>query len=156
MTATPIIVVAYDGSPAARAALARGIERARGGKLFVVHAYNAPADYWGGQHYQVMLDRALDRGEALVGRLLEVEPRLAEVDHETELIPGAPAEVLANVADVRHADEIIVGTRGFGPLRAILGSVAHGLLHIAPCPVTVIPERAVAKTERQDQQPATA
>jgi hypothetical protein len=28
-------------------------------------------------------------------------------------------------------------------MRALLGSVAHELIHLAPCPVTVIPERMV-------------
>ena len=140
---TPTIVVAYDGSPAARAALALGAERARDGKLFIVHAYDAPKEFWGVQHYEQVLDRALQRGEDLLDDVTTAEPRLAGVDHETELIPGSPAEVVAGVAEVRAADEIIVGTRGFGPVRAIVGSVAHGLLHLAPCPVTVIPERAV-------------
>jgi nucleotide-binding universal stress UspA family protein len=143
MTTPTTIVVAYDGSPAAQAALRLAVDRAQGGKLFVVHAYGAPADFWGAQHYQEVLDRALQRGEDLLDGLLEVEPRLAEVEYETELIPGAPAEVVATVAEIRGADEIIVGTRGFGRVRAVLGSVAHGLLHAAPCPVTVIPERAV-------------
>ena len=155
MTTSPTIVVAYDGSAAARAALSRAVDRVAGGKVFVVHAYSTPADYWGGDHYQEMLDRALERGENLLDTLLDAEPRLADVDHETELIPGTPAEVVANVAEVRHADEIIVGTRGFGPIRAMLGSVAHGLLHIAPCAVTVIPERAVA-TRPERTEAATA
>ena len=155
-TATPIVVVAYDGSPAARAALVRGVERARGGKLFVVHAYGAPKDFWGAQHYQEVLDRSLQRGEDLLAALPQLEPGLAEVEYETELIAGTPAEVVAGVAEVRRADEIILGTRGFGPLRAAVGSVAHGLLHIAPCPVTVIPERAVAGAERAREQAATA
>jgi nucleotide-binding universal stress UspA family protein len=153
---TPIIVVAYDGSPAAQAALRLAVDRARGGKLFVVHAYGAPADFWGAQHYQEVLDRALQRGEDLLDGLPEVEPRLAEVEYETELIPGAPAEVVANVAEVRGADEIIVGTRGFGRVRAVLGSVAHGLLHAAPCPVTVIPERAVTASPTSSQHATTA
>jgi nucleotide-binding universal stress UspA family protein len=153
---SPTIVVAYDSSPSARAALARGVERARGGKLFVVHAYGAPKDFWGAQHYQEVLDRALQRGEDLLNALPQIEPGLADIEYETELIAGTAAEVVAGVAEVRHADEIIVGTRGFAPLRAVLGSVAHGLLHIAPCPVTVIPERVVAKSERAREQAATA
>ena len=156
MTTAPTIVVAYDGSPSARAALARGVERARGGKLFVVHAYGAPKDFWGAQHYQEVLDRALQRGEDLLAELPQVEPGLADVDYETELIAGTPAEVVAGVAEVRRADEIIAGTRGFAPLRAVLGSVAHGLLHIAPCPVTVIPERAVQRDEPVGEHAATA
>jgi nucleotide-binding universal stress UspA family protein len=156
MTANPTIVVAFDGSPGARAALARAVERVGGGKLFIVHAYSAPADYWGGQHYKVMLERALQRGEDLLGGIADAEPGLTGVDYETELIEGSPADVIANVAEVRHADEILVGTRGFGPVRAALGSVAHGLLHIAPCPVTVIPDRVVAASEGAREQATSA
>jgi nucleotide-binding universal stress UspA family protein len=137
------IVVGFDGSPAARAALALAGERAAGGKVFVVHAYDAPGDFWGSEHYQEVLDRALARGEQLLATI-EDDPLLAGVDVETELIPGLPAQVLSTVAETRRADEIIVGTRGFGRVRAALGSVAHELLHVAPCPVTAIPERAVA------------
>ena len=155
MTA-PTIVVAYDSSPAARAALSLAADRARGGRLFIVHAYDAPKEFWGAEHYQDVLDRALQRGEDLLDAVATIEPRLAELEYETELIPGTPAEVVAGVAEVRDADEIIVGTRGFGPLRAVVGSVAHGLLHLAPCPVTVIPERAVAKAAGSQAETATA
>jgi nucleotide-binding universal stress UspA family protein len=58
--------------------------------------------------------------------------------------------VIVTVAEIRQADEIIVGTRGFGPLRGALGSVAHTLLHDAPCPVTVIPPAAVERLQRAD------
>ena len=139
----PCVVVAYDGSPAAIAALRFAVDRAAGRKLFIVHAYDAPADYWGYEHYHELLNLALSRGEKLLQGLSTVEPRLAELDYETELIQGLPAEVVANVATVRGAEEIFLGTRGFGRLRAVLGSVAHELLHLAPCPVTVIPERVV-------------
>lgn len=151
---TPVIVVAYDGSAAARAALRRGVERARGGKLFIVHVYDAPKAFWGPQHHQDVLERALSRGEDLLGDVRDAEPGLADIEYETELIPGDPAEVVANVAEVRGAHEIILGTRGFGPARAVLGSVAHGLLHLAPCAVTVIPERAVAQAEQPAAPPA--
>ena len=141
------IIVGYDASPASRASLALAVERAAGRRIFVVHAYDAPAEFWGNEHYQEVLARALTRGEQLLAGL-EHEPVLAGADIETELIPGQPAQVLTTVAETRGADEIIVGTRGFGRVRAVLGSVAHELLHIAPCPVTVIPERAVERLTR--------
>jgi hypothetical protein len=65
-------------------------------------------------------------------------PGLAEISWESELIGAPPAKAIADVADVRHADEIILGTRGFGRVRALLGSVAHEVIHLASCPVTVI------------------
>lgn len=139
------IVVGYDGSPSSRAALRLAIDRDGGGKIFLVHGYHAPADYWGGEHYDQLLHAALRRGEEVLKCASEVEPRLAGVDHELELIAGRPADVIATVARTRAANEIIVGTRGFGPLRGALGSVAHALLHEAECPVTVIPEAALER-----------
>jgi nucleotide-binding universal stress UspA family protein len=139
------VVVGYDGSPAARAAVALAVDRVGAGRLYIVHAYHPPADFWGTEHQQDILDRALAHGERLLGELeASVEPRLRAVDFETELLNGPPADAIARVAEARHADEIIIGTRGYGRVRAVLGSVAHELLHLAPCPVTVLPERVAA------------
>jgi nucleotide-binding universal stress UspA family protein len=68
-------------------------------------------------------------------------------EFEYELIAGSPAEAIARVAEVRDADEIVVGSRGFGALRATLGSVSHELLHHADRPVVVIPRRMVEQNE---------
>lgn len=141
------IVVGYDGSPPSRAAVQLAVDRARDGKIFIVCAYDAPGDYWGGEHYQELLSHSLNHGERLLARVaLDADPRLADFDHELELIAGRPAEAIATVAGTRHADEIIVGSRGFGKVRSVLGSVAHELLHEAACPVTVIPQRALTQT----------
>jgi nucleotide-binding universal stress UspA family protein len=64
---------------------------------------------------------------------------------ESELIGGPAAKAIADVANVRGADEIVLGTRGFGRVRALLGSVAHEVIHLAACPVIVIPEQIVAR-----------
>jgi nucleotide-binding universal stress UspA family protein len=144
---SPCIIVGYDGSAASRAALRLAVDRVGDGKIFVVHGYDAPGDYWGGEHYDALLNVALTRGEHVLSQAAEVEPRLAQVDHELELIAGRPAAVIANVAKTREADEIIVGTRGFGRLRGALGSVAHGLLHEASCPVTIIPDAALQRPD---------
>lgn len=47
------------------------------------------------------------------------------------------------MARVRNVDEIVVGARGLGRIRALLGSVSHELLHIADRPVVVIPTAAI-------------
>jgi nucleotide-binding universal stress UspA family protein len=139
------IVVGYDGSPAARAALARAAERAgEDGRVYLVHAYHAPADWLGHPNYQRLLDAELDRARGLVERVTdESGADLHGVSLEVEIVGDHPALAIASVASAREADEIIVGTRGFGRGRALLGSVAHELIHLAECPVTVIPERAV-------------
>jgi hypothetical protein len=69
--------------------------------------------------------------------------RVGDICWDTELIGGPAAKAIVDVADVRAADEIMLGTRGSGRVRALLGSVAHEVIHLAACPVTVIPERLV-------------
>lgn len=126
------VVVGYDGSPVARKALDYALERAGDGEVFVVHAYGPPPDWLGAPQYQEVLTRHQERGHQLEA---ELEGRGVEY----ELVGGDPAEAIAAVAETRHADEIVVGSRGFGQLRAALGSTSHQLLQRAPCPVVVIP-----------------
>jgi nucleotide-binding universal stress UspA family protein len=141
------VVVGYDGSPASQAALARAADRAGAdGKVYVVHAYALPTDWVAGPPYQELLDIQLDRARNLMARLEEESGAdLGGVSWEPEVIGDAPARAIAHVAATRDADEIVLGTRGFGRARALLGSVAHEVIHLAECPVTVIPERAVER-----------
>lgn len=141
----PTIVVGYDGSVAARAALLFGARQAGvGGRVFIVHAYELPPDMLGSPNYERMLSERRGRGEALLNELPLESAELAGPTYETELIGGPAAEAIAGVAHARKADEIVVGARGLGRVRALLGSVSHELLHIAACPVVVIPTAVVA------------
>jgi nucleotide-binding universal stress UspA family protein len=122
----------------------RAIQRVRpGGKLYLVHGWEVAEAWRGRGTYQPYVNRALTDAEVVLEGAHQAHPGLREIRWEAELIAGPPARSIADVATVRHADEIMVGTRGFGRVRALLGSVAHELIHLAPCPVTVIPERMV-------------
>jgi nucleotide-binding universal stress UspA family protein len=148
----PIVVAGFDGSPASHVALSRAIRRTGAtGKLYLVHAWHAPEAWRGRGSYQPYMDNEMERAEEILESAKEAHPGLAEITWESELIGGPPARSIADVAKVRGADEIIIGTRGFGRVRALLGSVAHELIHLADCPVTVIPERMV---EREAASPA--
>jgi nucleotide-binding universal stress UspA family protein len=140
----PVVVVGFDGSPASHVALSRAIRRVGlHGKLYLVHAWEVPEAWRGRGTYQPYVDRALTEAEAVVESAVAAHPGLHDITWERELIGGPAARSIADVARVRMADEIILGTRGFGRVRALLGSVAHQLVHLAACPVTVIPERMV-------------
>ncbi len=143
----PVIVVGYDGSEPSRAALALGARRAgRHGKLFIVHAYDLPPDFLGSPYHQQMLSAHKDHGRALLDSMpLTGNDEVLEVEYETELIGGPAAQAIADVARARDADEIVVGARGLGRVRALLGSVSHELLHVADRPVLVIPAAAVER-----------
>ncbi len=63
---------------------------------------------------------------------------------EREFVVGdAVAELARRTLD---ADLVIVGSRGYGPLRSVLlGSVSAQLVRRASCPVMVIPRGAAAE-----------
>jgi nucleotide-binding universal stress UspA family protein len=141
----PVVVVGFDGSPASHVAMSRAIQRVGpNGKLYLVHAWHVPEAWRGRGTFQPYVDRALEDADAVLESAQAAHPGLAQISWESELIGAPPAKAIADVANVRNADEIIIGTRGFGRVRALLGSVAHELIHLAGCPVTVIPERMVA------------
>jgi nucleotide-binding universal stress UspA family protein len=153
-TPHPCVVVGFDASPASHAAVSRAIQRVgRNGKLYLVHAWEVP-DVWRGPGTRAAyVDQALTAAEEVIASAPAAHPAVETITWESELIGGPAAKAIADVAEARHADEIIIGTRGFGRVRALLGSVAHELIHLAPCPVTVIPERMAARAER-DQHAA--
>ena len=127
------LVVGYDGSPTARRALAWAIDHADDAHIVVAHAFEPPGDWLGRPNYDRVLRDHLARGQALLDELPD-DPRI-----ERDLVEGPPAEALVRVAVARDADEIVIGSRGFGPLRAALGSVSHKVLHLADRPVVVVP-----------------
>jgi nucleotide-binding universal stress UspA family protein len=143
-SSTRCVVAGYDGSPASRAAVSLAVRKAQpDGRVLIVHAFRQPSGAFDGLGYQKQLDAALTHARGLLAHLEDEVSGLAAIDWGTELLAGPAAAALAGVAEAERADEIVVGTRGFGRARALLGSVAHDLIHLAPCPVTVIPERVV-------------
>jgi nucleotide-binding universal stress UspA family protein len=136
----PVIVVGYDGSPTSRAAVEHAARQAgRRGTVYVVHSYGPPADWLGFPNYQRVLDDHRARGEATLDALTMNDDPLLETNFETELLDSPPAEAITEVAETREADEIVIGSRGLGRVRAALGSVSQDVLHRASVPVLVIP-----------------
>jgi nucleotide-binding universal stress UspA family protein len=141
---TPTIVVGYDGSDSARAALLFAARQAgSAGRVYIVHSYELPPDFLGWPNYDQLLSERRSQAQAILDKLPLEDGELAGPEYHIELIGGPPAEAIADVAKVRHADEIVVGARGLGRLRSLLGSVSHELLHLADRPVVVIPTAAI-------------
>ncbi|SMO46465.1 universal stress protein [Halorubrum cibi] len=63
----------------------------------------------------------------------------AEIDVETQLLTGRPADAITEFADETAADAIYVGHRGLSEEREqVVGSVAKSVVDKAVVPVTVI------------------
>lgn len=137
----PCIVVGYDGSAAAEAAVEYAVGRTRDhGSTVIVYAFEPPNDMLGFPDYDRVLEDRRSKGQAALDALvMEHAEDLIDEGVETELLTGTPADAIMRVARAREADEIAVGSRGFGRARALLGSVSHDLVHKADRPLVVIP-----------------
>jgi nucleotide-binding universal stress UspA family protein len=139
------LVVGYDGSESAQKALEYAASRVNGGRLFIVTSVVPPPEWMGAPGWQNIVDQEHRRGTELLDEAVGQLPE--GVDYSTELLEGPAADAIVNVANARDADAIVLGSRGLGRVRAVLGSVSHDVLHLAECPVVVLPERAVNKEE---------
>jgi nucleotide-binding universal stress UspA family protein len=141
-----IIGCGYDGSTSARRSLeaARRIATATGARLRVIRAFE-PLAYdlppgsiaMGGMasYNDTLHERASMELDSAVASIAD-EPGI-----ETQLAVGDPARILATASE--ELDLLVVGSRGYGPMHAVLvGGVAGRLVAEAACPVIVFPRSA--------------
>ncbi len=131
----PYVVVGVDGSPSSTAAVDFAFELAaeRRAALRVLWAWQRPLVGNLDEHDTEQTLRRL-LFESTAGRH-ELHPDVT-VTHE--LVHGHPVEELARASE--HALAVVVGRRGRGGFTGMrLGSVPHGLLHRAHCPVVTVP-----------------
>lgn len=137
------VVVGYDGSAQARAAVQWAAQEAvrRAASLHVAYA----ADYPGPVAPSWLPEEAVRSAASVAAEGAEHARAAApglEVTRSTSI--GSPAGVL--VDESRRASLLVVGTRGHGELLgALLGSVAFAVSAHAPCPVVVVRGDATAR-----------
>jgi nucleotide-binding universal stress UspA family protein len=140
------IVVGYDGSDGAKAALdeAIGLARQLSGRVLATYAFGGPKTYSGAP---LTPRRTLkELGEKLLGEALA---RTADtgVPVEPVLVDDGAAQGLLSVARQHRAEMIVVGTHGESPISGVLlGSTAYKLVHNTTKPVLVVP---AAKQQRK-------
>ncbi|MEV7007525.1 universal stress protein [Streptosporangium sp. NPDC051022] len=134
------IVVGFDGSPGSEAALEYAFEEAvlRKARLRAVHALAAPVLGPYAAAYTSLIDDAFEMAKRLTAEgLAGWRERYPQVEVEQTVVIGHPVEVMREASEA--ADLVVVGSRGLGGLGAVvLGSIGHGVLHHARCPVAVI------------------
>jgi nucleotide-binding universal stress UspA family protein len=137
------ILVAFDGSPHAHAALAEAIELAQKdhGWLTVIAVVPDPG-LWLGAATEVPVnlggspDETTEEYQRALDRAVQLVP--ADVPVTTLLRRGAPSRAILAEAREHQHDLIVIGSRGRGGLRSLLlGSVSHAVLRSSPVPVLV-------------------
>ncbi len=136
------VMWATDGSDAADQALllAKALAMEEGGDLIVAHCEEHALPSKGGEAFPVHVDQ--DKLRAKIDHQV-TELSKAGISATVQLTSttvGGVAHAIADIASDNAVDVIVVGTRGLTPLGGLLlGSVTQRLLHIAPCPVLVVP-----------------
>jgi nucleotide-binding universal stress UspA family protein len=146
------IVLGYDGSECAAAALDEAVELARDerhGAIILVYCHEPPPGL------SCQLDPTCEAAQELRdyerGVEEEIKPLLdaaeekihaAGVDAEVLMVWDEPANALPRIAGARHSHVIVVGSRCEGPLAAAWHhSTCYELLHRSDIPVLVVPHR---------------
>jgi nucleotide-binding universal stress UspA family protein len=150
------IIWATDGSAAADRAMpfVKSLASESGAEVTVCHADQLLVGRGGGQH--VLADE--EDLSAKIGRQT-AELRDGGLNAKERIVHvttgESPAQVIADSAKELGSDLIVIGTRGHSSLGGLLlGSTTNRLLHLAPCPVFVVPTGKGA--EASDAPPATA
>jgi len=133
------VVLGYDESPGADAALATAIEVAQrfGEELVLVYGAAPPGGM--GEEFKSHLEALMEMGRTATAHALE-RAEAAGVTASVQLVDAKPAEALVQVGNQYDASVIVVGTAGESPLRgAIIGSTPHKLLHLTNRPVLCVP-----------------
>ena len=139
------ILVAVDGEPISAHAADVGVELARlaGSELAFIHAIDPELVNAADTGIQPEMFAASAKEDAR--RLIEsFRGRLPQPSNALEFTPvGPPLAEIVNAAKDWPADLIVIGSHGRGGLaRALLGSVAEGVMRHAPCPVLVVRARS--------------
>lgn len=136
------LVVGFDGSPGARAALRWAVAdaRASGAAVQVTHAWTSPiGEPFGSLPDDPGLHDPTPAIERAVAETLADEGDLPSIS--VHVVPAPAARYLIERAKGEAA--LVVGSRGHGGfVGLLLGSVSQSLLHHSPCPLVIVPPPA--------------
>jgi nucleotide-binding universal stress UspA family protein len=131
------IVAGIDLSPHSDPAVEHAFDAAavRGARLKVIYAWSPPE----GQYAVVEVAELTEAAMQTVREILEPwRSRYPQVEAVESTVRGHPVKALVQASE--GADLVVVAARGHSAAR--LGSVSHGLIHHAGCPVAVVQPRS--------------
>jgi nucleotide-binding universal stress UspA family protein len=136
------VAVAYDAGESARTALgfASRLARSLSARLVLISVIDPLA----GTRFETSEEEDRRHRSAMAREAEQAAEELApELEVEVRTVTGVPGEAV--VAACKDADLLVAGSRGYGPLRAVLaGSVSRYLADHAPCPLIVVPRQVHA------------
>lgn len=134
-------IIPFDGSTYAKQALIYAINSGRDNDRFVLLNVQTQEDH---RLFQQISEKErqqyyIDEGNKILSLVDDVLAiRKSEVIKEVRI--GYPSLEIANIAKEYDAYGIIMGSRGLSPsVGNVLGSVTYGVIHLAPCPITIVP-----------------
>lgn len=133
------ILVGYDDSELSQRAFTHALELARRfrASLLVLTVVRIPEPAIFAE-VEGIIDTAEEHFKDAFRKLIE-QAQAAGVTLETQVVVGHPAEQIVHIAETRHVDLIIMGSRGLSRMkRWMLGSVSERVLRYAHCPVTIV------------------
>jgi nucleotide-binding universal stress UspA family protein len=136
------ILLAVDGSECTRKAvafIATHEAMLEGGELVVVHVQPPlPPRVEGFVGHQTVQQYHEDEARKVLAPVEEFIRR-HNISFRTRWLVGRPAQEIVRLAGEEHANFIVMGTHGHGLLgRALLGSVAQGVLVQSEVPVLLV------------------
>jgi nucleotide-binding universal stress UspA family protein len=135
------LLVAFDGSDAARAAFDFALDMAgRYGAQLYVLSVARPPDIGEEVETEAIVESARRHFREAVKPL---KAAAGDIQAHFEVKVGHPAEQIVIYAEGHGIDHIVVGHRGHSLFeRWLIGSVARRVIAYAPCAVTVVRPRA--------------
>jgi nucleotide-binding universal stress UspA family protein len=150
------LLVAYDDSPPARAALAWAIDDARrlGRAIVLLYVVSVVAE-WELAAIQVDTDAIREQFKTLLRTTWSEPLRKAGIEHHTRLAVARPADGILDVArEEENVVAIVMGMSGRGLLHEIVGGTATRLvMHQARRPVVAVPAGWAPPEDRESQSP---
>jgi nucleotide-binding universal stress UspA family protein len=149
-----VILIAYDGSKDAQAAIAQAAKLFPGEPATVVHAWQHYVDTMArsGATAGLLVDfEAVDTASAQnaadrarEGAELARAAGFGETQGVTAAVSSSLVDAILAEAEGVDARAIVMGSRGLGSVKAFfLGSLSSALLHHADRPVVIVPSPAV-------------
>lgn len=142
----PVVIVGVDNSDYSTRAVdfAVGHAPANGWTLLLAHvipwspfSFNTPSE---NEHRSREKQHEIEAANEQILEPMAAIAAAGGIEHEVYVVHGKPSEVLADLANDRGAEQVVVGRSGDSGLReAVFGSVASRLVQQADVPVTVVP-----------------